>query len=124
MIPLLIYIAIFIAAFFLVRLVAGAVSPTGFSSLKTVTFGDESAVIPDRRASVISVLALFFLWATFTGSVIIPSFMHMPGPPLGLHTFEHTVQDAEGNTDTATVTFLLWEETLDEDGWLALIGAL
>jgi taurine transport system permease protein len=110
MIPLLIYIAIFIGAFIAVRLIAGAVSPTGFSSLKTVTFGDESAVIPDRRASVISVLALFFLWGSFTGSVIVPSFLHMPGPPLGLHTFEHTVQDAEGNTDTATVTFLLYEE--------------
>lgn len=110
MIPLLIYIAIFIGAFIAVRLIAGAVSPTGFSSLKTVTFGDESAVIPDRRASVISVLALFFLWGSFTGSIIVPSFLHMPGPPLGLHTFEHTVQDAEGNTDTATVTFLLYEE--------------
>lgn len=116
MIPLLIYVAIFVGAFFAVRLIAGAVSPTGFGSLKTVTFGDESAVIPDRRASVISILALFFLWGTFTGSIIVPSFLHMPGPPLGLHSFEHTVQDAEGNTDTATVTFLLWEETLDEDG--------
>lgn len=110
MIPLLIYIAIFVGAFFAVRMVAGAVSPTGFSSLKTVTFGDESAVIPDRRASFISIIALFFLWATFTGSFLIPSFLHMPGPPLGLHTFEHTVQDADGNTDTATVTFLLYEE--------------
>lgn len=116
MIPLLIYVAIFIGAFFAVRLIAGAVSPTGFSSLKTVTFGDESAVIPDRRASVISVLALFFLWGSFTGSVIVPSFLHMPGPPIGTHTFTHTVQDADGNTDDATVTFLLWEETLDEDG--------
>lgn len=116
MIPLLIYVAIFIASFVLVRLIAGAVSPTGFSSLKTVTFGDESAVVPDRRASVISVLALFFLWGTFTGSIILPSFLHMPGPPLGLHTFEHTIQDADGNTDTATVTFLLYETQLDEEG--------
>ncbi|OAN76596.1 taurine ABC transporter permease [Jannaschia sp. EhC01] len=116
MIPLLIYIAIFIGAFLAVRLIAGAVSPTGFGSLKTVTFGDESAVIPDRRASVISVLALFFLWCSFTGSILIPSFLHMPGPPLGLHSFTHTVQDAEGNTDDATVTFLLWEAEFDEDG--------
>ena len=109
MIPFLLYVGIFIAAFFLVRLIAGAVSPTGFSSLKTVTFGDESAVVPDRRASIISVLTLFFLWGTFTGSIIVPSFLHMPGPPVGLHTFEHTVQDADGNTDTATVTFLLYD---------------
>lgn len=114
MIPLLIYVGIFIGAFFAVRLIAGAVSPTGFGSLKTVTFGDESAVIPDRRASVISILSLFFLWGSFTGSVIVPSFLHMPGPPVGLHTFTHTVQDADGNTDDATVTFLLYEDVEGE----------
>lgn len=116
MIPLLIYVAIFIASFVLVRLLAGGMTRTGFSSLKTVTFGDESAVVPDRRASVISIVALFFLWGTFTGSVIVPSFLHMPGPPLGLHTFEHTVQNADGETDTATVTFLLFETQMDEEG--------
>ncbi len=116
MIPLLIYVGIFVVAFFAVRAVAGGIARTGFSSLKTVTFGDESAVTPDRRASVISILTLFFLWATFTGSALIPSFLHMPGPPLGLHTFEHTVQNAEGETDTATVTFLLFETEQDAEG--------
>ncbi|HID68373.1 MAG TPA: ABC transporter permease subunit [Roseibacterium sp.] len=100
----------------MVRLIAGRMSNSGLSSLKTVTFGDESAVVPDRRASVISIIALLFLWGTFTGSVIVPSFLHMPGPPLGLHTFEHTVQNADGETDTATVTFLLYETQTDEDG--------
>jgi len=116
MIPFLIYLGIFVGAFVIVRVVAGGIARTGFSSLKTVTFGDESAVLPDRRASVISILTLFFLWATFTGSALIPSFLHMPGPPLGLHTFEHTVRNAEGETATATVTFLLFETGRDEDG--------
>ncbi len=116
MIPLLIYVAIFIACFYLVRAIAGGAKRTGFSALKTVTFGDESAVVPNRWASVLSIVTLFFLWGTFTGSIIVPSFLHMPGPPLGLHTFTHTVQDAEGNTDDATVTFLLYETTEDAEG--------
>ncbi len=116
MTPLLIYVGIFIGALVIVRLVAGGIARTGLSSLKTVTFGDESAVTPDRRASVISILTLFFLWGTFTGSVIVPPFLHMPGPALGLNSFEHTVQNAAGETDTATVTFLVYETELDAEG--------
>lgn len=116
MIPLLIYVAIFIGCFYAVRLISGGANRTGYTALKTVTFGDESAVTPNRWASVLSVITLFFLWGTFTGSVIVPSPLHMPGPPLGEHTFTHTVQDAEGNTDDATVTFLLYETTVDEEG--------
>jgi taurine transport system permease protein len=116
MIPLLIYVAIFIACFYIVRTISGGAKRTGYSALKTVTFGDESAVTPNRAASVLSVITLFFLWGTFTGSIIVPSFLHMPGPPLGEHTFTHTVQDAEGNTDDATVTFLLFETTVDAEG--------
>jgi len=33
-----------------------------YTSLKTVTFGDESAVRANRAASVLSVLAIFILW--------------------------------------------------------------
>ncbi|MEJ6392841.1 ABC transporter permease subunit [Gymnodinialimonas sp. 2305UL16-5] len=116
MTPFLIYAGIFIASFFLVRAIAGGIARTGFSSLKTVTFGDESAVTSDRRASIISVITLFFLWATFTGSALIPSFLHMPGPFIGEQTFVHTVQDADGNTDDATVTFLVWDEESHPDG--------
>jgi len=107
MIPLLIYAGIFIAAFMLVRAIAGGMARTGFSSLKTVTFGDESAVLPDRRASIISILTLFFLWGSFTGSIIVPSFLHMPGPYLGQATFDYTVETEDGQTDDATVTYLV-----------------
>ena len=116
MIPLLIYAAIFVVSFFLVRAIAGSLTRGGFAALKTVTFGDESAVIADRRASVLSIVTLFFLWGSFTGSAWIPAFLHMPGPPLGLHSFEHTVLNREGETDTATVTFLLYEPRRDAEG--------
>ena len=69
MIPFLIYVAIFLLSFAVVR---GGLrryfTRRDFTSLKTVTFGDESAVRPDRAASVISVLTIFLLWGAFTGS--------------------------------------------------------
>ena len=52
---LLIYIAIFVGAFFAVKLVNSMLEARhDFTSLKTVTFGDESAVRPNRAASIIS----------------------------------------------------------------------
>ncbi|WP_227488367.1 hypothetical protein, partial [Brachybacterium subflavum] len=66
---LLFYIALFAGAFFLVKFIRkGMQSRHDFTSLKTVTFGDESAVSPDRAASIISVLVIFLIWAAFTGS--------------------------------------------------------
>ena len=47
MIPFLIYTLIFILAFFVVTKVQGA-GLRDYTSLKTVTFGDESAVTPNR----------------------------------------------------------------------------
>jgi taurine transport system permease protein len=35
-----------------------------FTSLKTVTFGDESAVAPNRIASVVSVMTIFLIWGS------------------------------------------------------------
>ncbi len=73
-----------------------------YTSLKTVTFGDESTVRANRFASVISVLALFAIWGAFTGSVITP--IHVPGPFKGDTSFVYTAQNTAGQTDTATVT--------------------
>ena len=58
MIPLLIYIAIFVAAFFIVTKIVQGAGISDYTSLKTVTFGDESAVRPNRAAGVISILTL------------------------------------------------------------------
>lgn len=107
MIPLILYVAIFVAAFFVVRMASEGRGTKDYTSLKTVTFGDESAVRPNRAASIISVLSIFFMWATFTGSALIPSFLHMPGPFEGTTTFNYTVENAAGEQDDATVTVLV-----------------
>ncbi len=107
MIPLILYAGIFVAAFFIVRMVTEGRGTKDYTSLKTVTFGDESAVRPNRAASIISVLSVFFMWATFTGSALIPSFLHMPGPFEGTTTFNYTVENAVGEQDDATVTVLV-----------------
>lgn len=107
MIPLLIYGLIFVVSYLVVTKLIHHAARHDFTSLKTVTFGDESAVRPNRAASVISILTLFLLWGMFTGSVLIPSFLHMPGPFEGIATFEYTVRTPDGEEDSATVTVLV-----------------
>ncbi len=106
MIIFLIYAAIFTASFFLVKLVVHQ-TRTGLTARKTVTFGDESAVTPNRIASVISVATIFLLWGAFTGSAWMPGFLHAPGPFLGETRFDYTVATPDGQRDTATVTVLV-----------------
>ena len=102
MIILVIYIAIFTAAFFVVRMgVSKFRQMQDFTSLKTVTFGDESAVKPDRWASVISVVTIFLLWGAFTGSKWVP--IHAPGPFVGETEFTYTLEAPDGSRDDATV---------------------
>ena len=103
MIPFLVYLAIFIASFVIVKKVINRASRSDFTSLKTVTFGDESAVKSDRIASVISVVSIFVLWAAFTGSSLIPSFLHAPGPFEGKTQFTYTAEAPDGSRDDATV---------------------
>ncbi len=107
MIPFLIYVAIFVGSFFVVKYIVKTASRSDYTSLKTVTFGDESAVVSDRTASVISVISLFVLWGMFTGSAWLPGFMHAPGPFEGTTSFEYTVQTPDGEQDTATVTVIV-----------------
>jgi taurine transport system permease protein len=105
MIPLFIYVTMFVASYFIVTKLQGA-KDNDYTSRKTVTFGDESAVKSNFAASMISVIAIFVLWCMFTGSVLIPGFMHMPAPFQGSTSFEYTV--ANGNDrDTATVSVLV-----------------
>lgn len=106
MIIFLIYTAIFIASFFVVRLIVDQTAK-GYAARKTVTFGDESAVVPNRIASVISVLTIFLLWGAFTGSSLLPKFLHAPGPFEGTATFEYTAEADDGTTDSAKVTVLV-----------------
>ncbi|MDG1130416.1 taurine ABC transporter permease [Rhodobacteraceae bacterium EhC02] len=102
MIPLLIYLAIFIGSFILIRVGLRRLRERhDFTSLKTVTFGDESAVRADRAASIVSVLAIFLLWGAFTGSKWVP--VHAPGPFTGEAQFTYTVEGPDGARDDATV---------------------
>ncbi len=114
MIPFLIYLAIFVIAYYGVKMVVNRAT-ADYTSLKTVTFGDESAVKPDRIASVISVVTIFVLWGSFTGSALLPSFLHMPGPFMGTTSFELTIEDESGAKDTSTVTVLVHERDAKED---------
>ncbi|TMV09156.1 ABC transporter permease subunit [Ruegeria sediminis] len=103
MILLLLYVAIFVAAFMIVHFVVDRMMQhADFTSLKTVTFGDESAVTPNRIASVVSVVTIFLIWGAFTGSKITP--FHMPGPFIGDTSFTYTAEDANGDKADATVT--------------------
>ncbi len=80
-----------------------------YTSLKTVTFGDESAVISNKAASVVSVVLIFVIWGAFTGSNWMPRFLHAPGPFVGEASFTYTVEAEGGVKDDATVQVLVHE---------------
>ncbi|MBS0565327.1 MAG: ABC transporter permease subunit [Proteobacteria bacterium] len=105
MIVLAIYVALFALSFMAVRLARRHRQRHDLTSLKTVTFGDESAVTPDRTASVISVVAIFLIWGAFTGSRLVP--LHVPGPFTGETAFTYTAANLAGQTDDARVTVLV-----------------
>lgn len=105
-----IYVGVILLAFFLFRLVKRRLTPVhDYTSLKTVTFGDESAVISNKAASVISVVLIFVFWGSFTGSTWLPGFLHAPGPFVGEASFTYTVETEGGATDEATVSVLVHE---------------
>ena len=96
------YLALFTLSWFILQLWRKRNNKHDFTSLKTVTFGDESAITPDRGASVISILTIFLIWGAFTGSKLTP--FHVPGPFKGETSFTYTAQNAAGEQDDATVS--------------------
>ena len=96
-----VYLAISAACWWVYTLVTRSREDTGYGSLKTVTFGDESAVVANRIASVAAVVAVFFLWGLATGSKLLP--FSLPQPFVGDAAFEYTATTPDGQTDTATV---------------------
>ena len=96
------YVVLFTLSWGALRLWRKRRGNTDFTSLKTVTFGDESAIKPDRGASFISILTIFLIWGAFTGSKLTP--FHVPGPFKGDTSFTYTAQNAAGETDDATVS--------------------
>ncbi|WP_300033505.1 ABC transporter permease [uncultured Roseobacter sp.] len=115
MIPLIIYVVIFVVAFFVVTKVVQGAGLRDYTSLKTVTFGDESAVRPNRAAGVISILTIFLMWGIFTGSSLLPGFLHAPGPYEGTTTFTYTAQVEGQAPDDATVTVVVHPREVDTD---------
>ncbi len=114
MIILLIYITIFIVAYLIVKTVASRLSQAhDFTSLKTVTFGDESAVSADRSASIISVVTIFLIWGAFTGSKWSP--IHAPGPFIGEASFTYTVETPDGDRDDGTVSVTVFPVNAEAD---------
>ena len=107
MIVLAFYAALFVISYVVVHAIRRRQTRHDLTSRKTVTFGDESAITPDRAASVISVLSVFLIWGAFTGSSWVP--LHMPGPFTGATSFTYTATDAAGATDDATVHILVHE---------------
>nr|WP_234417123.1 ABC transporter permease subunit [Loktanella sp. Alg231-35] len=82
-----------------------------YGSLKTVTFGDESAVTSNTVASVVSIVLIFVFWGAFTGSKLLPGFLHAPGPFVGEGSFEYTITTPAGETDTAMVSVVVHPAT-------------
>jgi len=108
MIILAMYIAIFAVAAIVWAIVGAPFARKDpFTALKTVTFGDESAIRSNRFASVISVIAIFVIWGSFTGSSLIPGFMHVPGPYQGQTGFTYEATAPDGSTDTGTIRTLV-----------------
>ena len=107
LILLALYVALFVAAMLIVGFATRNHVPKDFTALKTVTFGDESAVRPNRYASIISVIVIFLLWGAFTGSKFSP--VHVPGAFIGETSFTYTARNPAGETDDATVTLVVFE---------------
>ena len=102
------YVVIILATLFMWRLVKRSLQPRrDFTSLKTVTFGDESAVTSNFAASIVSLLIIFVLWGSFTGSTLLPRFLHMPGAFQGEAEFTYTVETQTGAQDGATVRVIV-----------------
>lgn len=106
LIILAVYVAIFVGSFIVTKFLVHK-TRRDFTSLKTVTFGDESAVSPNRVASVVSILTLFLIWGSFTGSKLLPSFLHAPGPTTGEAELTYTLEAENGSRDDATIAILI-----------------
>ena len=78
LIVFVVYVLLFLISLYVVNWAARAFfSRKDYTSLKTVTFGDESAVRANRVASVLSVLAILGLWVAFTNSSLPLSLIHI-----------------------------------------------
>ena len=97
------YVALFVLSWLALRAWRRRRAKNDFTSLKTVTFGDESAITPDRGASIISILTIFLIWGAFTGSKLTP--FHVPGPFMGETSFTTPPKMPPGKQTTEPSAF-------------------
>lgn len=99
---LFLYISIFVLVFFTYHFTTKHIlGKKDFNQRKTITFGDESAITPNRTASVLSLVILFIIWCAFTGSKLFP--LHVPGPFIGDTSFTYTAVNKNNVSETAEV---------------------
>jgi len=116
---LALYVGAFAGAYFVVSYIYRAfLARVDYTSLKTVKFGDESAVRPNRVASVLSIITIFLLWVAFTNSNLpLPK---APAPFVGDVTFTYTATLPDGRQDDAEVSVRVYPEDIaqrvDADG--------
>ena len=104
------YVGVILLSLLAWRMIKRVLRPKhDYGSLKTVTFGDESAVVSNTVASVVSIVLIFVFWGAFTGSKLLPGFMHAPGAYVGDGSFTYTLTAPDGSTDDATVYFRSFE---------------
>ena len=109
------YVLLILLCAFIWSFIKKSLTPKAdYGSLKTVTFGDESAVTSNTVASVVSIVLIFVLWGSFTGSKYLPGFLHMPGAYTGESSFEYTAT-ADGQSDDATVSVVVFAAGEDVD---------
>jgi len=104
MLILALYILMFVLAYLSYKYVSRLLLKKNtniYNKRKTITFGDESSVKPNRVASILSIATLFFIWAAFTGSKLIP--FHVPGPFTGETSFTYSAQNTQNEIDQASV---------------------
>ena len=108
------YVGIVLLTAFIWQAIKRFVTPKhDYGSLKTVTFGDESAVSSNTVASVVSILFIFVMWGSFTGTKLLPGFLHVPGAYTGTDSFTYTAQNGDGASTQATVDVVVF--ALGED---------
>ena len=102
------YVGFILLTLMLWKIVKKSLTPKrDFGSLKTVTFGDESAVSSNFAASVVSVVVIFVSWGAFAGSKLLPSFLHMPAAFEGEAEFTYTAETDAGLRDDALVRVIV-----------------
>lgn len=101
MILFVVYLALLVGSMLIAGWFQRRKTRNDFTSLKTVTFGDESAVYSSRMASVVSIITIFLIWGAFTGSRLTP--IHVPGPFVGEISFDYMAVNSAGEKDSGQV---------------------